>query len=157
MIGECSAVSLAWLPCIMRNAPGYGGRLLRNSASQARRGRTASAQRACRHLARYPGRAKPAPLRTKQRRCAPRRSFPFHGGPRLCGTGAPGAGSHWGAATVCTQCSVPTLQHGHCSASMRATRLMNSHADSMARGLGAGMCRSRRAASSFLPLQAGGR
>jgi hypothetical protein len=39
----------------------------------------------------------------------------------------------------------PTVQHGHCNTAIRATRVMNSLADSLACALGHGICNASRA------------
>jgi hypothetical protein len=49
----------------------------------------------------------------------------------------------------------PTLQHGHTSTSVLATRAMKALADSIAWGLLAGICKASLAAPSFCALQQG--
>src|SRR5450830_1217498 len=56
--------------------------------------------------------------------------------------------------SVAATYSRPVLQHGHCDTSNLRTRAIKAWADSTAWGLIAGICKARRAASSFTALQA---
>jgi hypothetical protein len=73
----------------------------------------------------------PLPHPTPTRRCAPVKRWqqtqhPRHGGPRPWGcTVAHGSGKRWRPASDFTTAKRPFVQHGHCCASKRATRLRN--------------------------------
>ena len=56
--------------------------------------------------------------------------------------------------SVATTLSVPALQHGHCSASILATRAMNACADSWAAGLALGISNASLASLSLSVLHA---
>ena len=78
-----------------------------------------------------------------------------HGGARPCGNVVLlGEGSCFCPKSVAAICNRPVLQHGHCDTSNLRTRAMNAWADSTAWGLIAGICKAKRAASSFTALQA---
>ena len=79
----------------------------------------------------------------------------LHGGPRFGGKPVMhGGGNRARPASTAIVRSRPALQQGHTSTSIFATRTMNACADSMARGLTAGICSARRAAVSLTRLQA---
>ena len=78
-----------------------------------------------------------------------------HGGPRHSGMSErAGPGNRPSPASTAMVRKLPTLQLGQKPASILVTRAMNAWADSMACGLGAGICKARRAAGSLTPLQA---
>ena len=78
-----------------------------------------------------------------------------HGGARTCGNIVLlGEGSCLSPNSVAVTCNRPVLQHGHCDTSNLRARAMKAWADSTAWELIAGICKARRAASSFTALQA---